>query len=121
VRGLANPWVNVLVHPTGRRLGTREPYDVDLDAVFAAAKQHGKAVEINSSPERMDLPDVHARRAAELGLPIAISTDTHYLGELANLDLGVAIARRAWIGPDRVLNARPLADLLRWARPKRSA
>jgi DNA polymerase (family 10) len=119
VRGLGNPWVNILVHPTGRRLGTREPYDVDLEAVFAAAKAHGKAVEINSSPERMDLPDVHARRAAELGLPIAVSTDTHHLPELANMDLGVAIARRAWIGPAQVLNTRPLDDLLRWARPGR--
>jgi DNA polymerase (family 10) len=119
VRGLGNPWVNILVHPTGRRLGTREPYDVDLEAEFAAAKAHGKAVEINSSPERMDLPDVHARRAAELGLPIAVSTDTHYLSELANVDLGVAIARRAWVSPAQVLNARPLADLLAWARPGR--
>ncbi len=69
VRALEHPHVDILVHPTGRRLGTREPYDVDLDAVFAAAKQHGKAVEINSSPERLDLPDTHARRAAEHGIP----------------------------------------------------
>ena len=68
VRALGHPRVNVLVHPTGRRLGTREPYDVDLEAVFAAARAHGKAVEINSSPERMDLSDVHARRAGALGV-----------------------------------------------------
>jgi DNA polymerase (family 10) len=121
VRGLGNPWVNILVHPTGRRLSSRDPYDVDLEAVFAAAKEHGKAVEINSSPERMDLPDVHARRAGELGIPIAISTDTHYLSELSNMDLGVAIARRAWITPAQVLNTRPLDDLLAWARPARRA
>lgn len=119
VRGLGNPWVNILVHPTGRRLGSRDPYDVDMDAVFAAAKAHGKAVEINCSPERLDLNDVHARRAAELGIPIAVSTDTHYLSELANLDLGVAMARRAWVAPAQVVNTRPLADLLRWARPGR--
>ena len=119
VRGLGNPWVNVLVHPTGRRIGSREPYDVDMEAGFAAAKAHGQAVEINSSPARKDLPDVHARRAAELGLPIAISTDMHYLSEFANVDLGVAIARRAWVRPDQVLNTRPLGDLLRWARPAR--
>ncbi|MBI2207087.1 MAG: DNA polymerase/3'-5' exonuclease PolX [Candidatus Rokubacteria bacterium] len=119
VRGLGNPWVNILVHPTGRRLGSRDPYDVDMDAVFAAAKAHGKAVEINCSPERLDLNDVHARRAAELGIPIAVSTDTHHLSELANLDLGIAMARRAWIGPTQVVNTRPLADVLRWARPGR--
>ncbi len=119
VRALGHPRVNVLVHPTGRRLNTREPYDVDLEAVFAAARTHGKAVEINSSPERMDLSDVHARRAGALGLPVAVSTDTHSLRELDNLELGIGIARRAWLGPDQVLNTRPLADLLAWARPGR--
>jgi DNA polymerase (family 10) len=119
VRALANPHVKVLAHPTGRRLGSREPYDVDLEAVFAAARRHGKAVEINASPERLDLADVHARRAAELGIPIAISTDTHGIAEQANLAYGIAVARRAWIGPDRVLNARPLDQLLAWARAGR--
>jgi DNA polymerase (family 10) len=116
VRALEHPHVDILVHPTGRRLGTREPYDVDLDAVFAAAKAHGKAVEINSSPERLDLPDAHARRAAEHGIPIAISTDTHGLSELDHIDLGITTARRAWIGPDQVLNTRPLDALLAWTR-----
>jgi DNA polymerase (family 10) len=119
VRALGHPRVNVLVHPTGRRLNTREPYDVDLEAVFAAARTYGKAVEINSSPERMDLSDVHARRAGALGLPVAVSTDTHSLRELDNLELGIGIARRAWLGPDQILNTRSLADLLAWARPGR--
>jgi DNA polymerase (family X) len=114
VRALEHPHVDVLAHPTGRRLGTREPYDVDLEAVFAAARAHGKAVEINSSPERLDLPAPHARRAAELGLPVAISTDTHYLSELDHIELGVAMARRAWLTPAQVLNARSLPDLLAW-------
>jgi DNA polymerase (family X) len=117
VRALGNPWMNVLVHPTGRLIGSREPYDVDLDAVFEAARRHGKAVEINASPDRLDLSDAHARRAATLGVPIAISTDTHYLRELDHVDLGIGVARRAWIEPAQVLNARPLADLLAWARP----
>ncbi len=115
VRALANPHVDILAHPTGRRLGSREPYDVDLEAVFAAARAHGKAVEINASPERLDLADVHARRAAELGVPIAVSTDTHDLSDLDNLDLGLGVARRAWLGAAQVLNARPLSDLLAWA------
>ena len=119
VRALGNPWLNVLAHPTGRRLGSREPYDVDLEAVFEAARRHGKAVEINASPERLDLADIHARRAASLGVPIAISTDAHYLRELDQVDLGLGVARRAWIEPGQVLNARPLDELLAWARPVR--
>jgi DNA polymerase (family 10) len=119
VRALQHPLVNVLVHPTGRRLTSREPYDVDMEAVLATARRHGKAVEINCSPERLDLNDVHARRAAELGVPIAISTDTHYLDELDHLDLGLGVARRAWIGPEQVLNTRPLDDLLAWAHAAR--
>jgi DNA polymerase (family X) len=119
VRALGHPRVNVLVHPTGRRLNTREPYDVDLEAVFAAACAHGKAVEINSSPERMDLSDVNARRAGALGLPVAVSTDTHSLRELDHLELGIGIARRAWLPPGQVLNTRPLDDLLAWAQPGR--
>jgi DNA polymerase (family 10) len=114
VRALENPHVDVLVHPTGRLLGSREPYDVDLESVFGAARQHGKAVEINASPDRLDLADVHARRAADLGVPVAVSTDTHYLSNLDNLELGLGVARRAWIGPAQVLNARPLEDLLAW-------
>ncbi|HSE94147.1 MAG TPA: DNA polymerase/3'-5' exonuclease PolX [Methylomirabilota bacterium] len=115
IRALENPHVDILAHPTGRLLGSRDPYDVDLDAVFAAARRHGKAIEINASPDRLDLADLHARRAAELGVPIAINTDAHYLSELDNLELGLGVARRAWLGPAQVLNARPLSDLLAWA------
>ncbi|HXH84373.1 MAG TPA: DNA polymerase/3'-5' exonuclease PolX, partial [Candidatus Tectomicrobia bacterium] len=120
VRALGNPWVNVLAHPTGRRLGTREPYDVDMEAVLAAAREHGKAVEINASPERLDLGDAHARRAAALGVPVAVSSDTHALAELDHVALGIAVARRAWLGPADVLNTRPAAALLAWARPGRA-
>ncbi|HEV8142914.1 MAG TPA: DNA polymerase/3'-5' exonuclease PolX [Methylomirabilota bacterium] len=116
VRALEHPHVDILVHPTGRRIGTREPYDVDLEAVFETARRHGKALEINSSPERLDLCDAHARRAAAQGIPIAISTDTHGLSELDHVDLGVTVARRAWISPAQVLNTRTLDDLLAWTK-----
>jgi DNA polymerase (family 10) len=119
VRALGHPHVDVLAHPTGRLIGSREPYDVDMDAVFAAARAHGKAIEINSSPDRLDLSDVHARRAAELGIPIAISTDTHYLSNFDFLEYGVAVARRAWITAAHVLNARPLGELLAWTASHR--
>jgi DNA polymerase (family 10) len=123
VRALSNPYVHILAHPTGRLIGERDPYDVDLEAVFAAAKQHGKAVEINAQPSRLDLNDHHARRAKELGVMLSIDTDTHFLDQLDNMALGVATARRAWIGKADVVNAMPLAKLLTWAqksRPHRS-
>ncbi len=119
VKALENPYVNILVHPTGRLIGERDPYDVDLEQVFAAAKKHGKAIEINASPQRLDLKDVHARRAAELGIPIAINTDTHYLDNLDWMALGIATARRAWITRPQVLNTLPLKKLLAWAHKSR--
>jgi DNA polymerase (family 10) len=119
VRALGHPCMHVLAHPTGRRLGSREPYDVDLEAVLVAARDHGKAVEINASPERLDLGDVPARRAAALGVPVAISTDTHDLREMDNLALGLGVARRAWLEASQVLNARPLDALLTWASGSR--
>ena len=94
---------------------------MDLEQVFQAARRHGKAIEINAAPQRADLNDVQARRAAELGVLIAINTDTHQLAHLENIELGVATARRAWIGPAQVINAWPIEKLLDWARSSRSA
>ena len=114
VKALANPYVHIFAHPTGRLIGERDPYDVDLEAVFAAAKQYGKALEINAQPSRLDLNDHHARRAKELGVRLAISTDTHSLNQLDNMSLGVATARRAWIEKSDVINTWPLDRLLAW-------
>lgn len=116
VKALGNPYVHILVHPTGRLIGERDPYDVDLEQVFAAARKHGKAIEINAAPQRLDLKDVQARRAVELGVPVAINTDTHYLDNMEHMALGVATARRAWITALRVVNTLPLRRLLAWAR-----
>ena len=119
VKALSNPYVHILAHPTGRLIGERDPYDVDLEAVFAAARQHGKAVEINAQPSRLDLNDHHARRAKELGVMLSIDTDTHFLDQLENMTLGVATARRAWISKADVVNAMPLEKLLAWAHKAR--
>jgi DNA polymerase (family 10) len=113
-RALENPHVAVLAHPTGRLLGERDPYDVDLEQVLATAKRHDKAVEINAHPRRLDLCDVHARRAHDLGVPVAIDTDAHVLDELDAIRLGIATARRAWIGKAEVINAWPLPKLRAW-------
>ncbi|HXH84605.1 MAG TPA: DNA polymerase/3'-5' exonuclease PolX [Candidatus Tectomicrobia bacterium] len=119
VRALAHPLVHILAHPTGRLIGTREPYDVDIEAVLAAARAHDKAVEINASAERLDLKDTHARRATELGVRIAISTDTHHPDDLERHPLGVATARRGWVTRAQVVNALPLDALLAWAHAGR--
>ncbi len=113
---LAHPQVNILAHPTGRLIGEREPYDVDLEEVLQAAKRHGKAVEINSYPQRLDLNDVQARRAGEPGVLLAINTDSHVLDHLENMELGVATARRARIEPAQVVNTWPVDELVSWAR-----
>ena len=119
VRALENPAVHVLAHPTGRLVNEREPYELDLEAVLAAARVHGKAVEINSSGRRLDLKDSHARRAGELGVSVAVSSDAHDAPDLGAVALGVAIARRAWLGPAQVVNALPLDRLLAWAQRKK--
>jgi len=118
-RALANPYVSILAHPTGRLIGEREPYDVDLDEVFRTAKRHGKAIEINSYPSRLDLNDVHARRARDLGVLLAVSTDAHVLDHLSTMELGVAMARRAWVVKSGVVNTWPAKKLLAWARASR--
>ncbi|HWQ70110.1 MAG TPA: DNA polymerase/3'-5' exonuclease PolX [Patescibacteria group bacterium] len=119
VKALSNPYVHIFAHPTGRLIGERDPYDVDMEAVFAAAKQYGKALEINAQPSRLDLNDHHARRAKELGITLAISTDTHVLDQLDNMSLGVAVARRAWLETSDVINTWPVDTLLAWAHKPR--
>jgi DNA polymerase (family 10) len=118
-RALANPYVSVLAHPTGRLIGERDPYAVDLDEVLRTAKRHRKAVEINSYPTRLDLNDVHARRARDLGVLIAVDTDAHVLDHLAAIELGVATARRAWVEKAGVVNTWPAKELLAWVRSSR--
>jgi DNA polymerase (family 10) len=97
-------------------LGERDPYPVDLEAVFAAARDGGVAVEINASPQRLDVNDRHARRARGLGLMLAINTDAHAESHLDFLRLGVGVARRAWLGPEAILNTRSTPELLGWLR-----
>lgn len=113
VRAVGNPHVRALGHPTGRLLGEREPFEVHLDDVLHAARQSGIALEINASPSRLDLNDVHARRVKEAGLSLVINTDTHTLANFEYIHLGVATARRAWIETKDVWNALSLKQLLK--------
>ena len=105
VRALDVP-VDILGHPTGRRLLKRDPMRLDLDAVLGAAASAGVAFEINCQVERLDLNDSHARLAKDRGVRLVVSTDAHSTMELGNLPWGVQMARRGWIGPEDVLNTR---------------
>jgi DNA polymerase (family 10) len=110
-RALECPWVDVLGHPTGRRLLKREGLRLDVEAVVTAAARHGVALEINCQVDRLDLDDAHARLARDRGVRLAISADAHSTGELRNLQWGVRTARRGWIGPEHVINARDLEGM----------
>jgi len=112
IGAIENPNVDVVAHPTCRKIGEREPVDVDLEAVYSAAARHGKALEINAIPDRLDLKDIHAYRARELGVRLAIGTDAHALYHLGFMKFGIGVARRAWCQPGDILNTRPLKEVL---------
>jgi DNA polymerase (family 10) len=110
LRALECQWVDVLGHPTGRRLLKREPAQMDMAAIVAAARERGVAMEINCQPERLDLSDAHARLARDRGVSLIISTDAHSVAALDRLRWGVQTARRAWVRPEDVLNTRGLDE-----------
>ncbi len=102
------PWVDAVAHPTGRKILRREPSRANMDRVFDAAMAHGVALEINGQPDRLDLDDVLARRARDRGVRLIIDSDAHSPAALGNLRWGVAVARRAWLEPQDVLNTQPI-------------
>ena len=114
-----NPYVTIIGHPTGRLLLSRDPYDIDLDAVFEKAAAHGVAMEINADPHRLDLDWRVLRRAREAGVMISIGADAHNVLGLSNVDYGVGMARKGWLGPADILNARPLEEFLAFAAKRR--
>lgn len=119
LRAINNPFVTIIGHPTGTLIGERDGYEFDVETVFKAAAQTGTALEINSNPARLDLPDNLARKAAELGCTFAIDTDAHYVENFDNIFYGVGTARKAGITKERVLNARSVDEVLEFARRKR--
>lgn len=110
---LANEHVDVIGHPTGRLLGYREPYELDVERLIEAAARYNKILEINASPDRLDLNDRHAALAKEYGVKVAISTDAHDSGRMDEMMYGVMVARRAWLEAGDVVNALELPELLR--------
>ncbi|MGB7323776.1 MAG: DNA polymerase/3'-5' exonuclease PolX [Rubripirellula sp.] len=104
---IENPHVTCIAHPTGRLINRRPPYDVDMDAVMAAAKSHGKLMELNANPARLDLNDLHLAAAKRAGIPIVISTDAHSIEGLDVMQYGIKQARRGGLTKDDVANTRP--------------
>jgi DNA polymerase/3'-5' exonuclease PolX/histidinol phosphatase-like PHP family hydrolase len=115
---IRSPHVDVIAHPSGRLLGEREELDLDWEAIFQEAARTGTALEIDGSPDRLDLAAERARRAVELGCLVSIDSDAHRTTELDNVRYGVWQARRGWVGPGAVVNTRSRADLVAWARGK---
>jgi DNA polymerase (family 10) len=113
LRAMDNPHFNILAHPTGRLIGRRAGYDIDMDRLMDCAVERGCFMEINAQPARLDLDDVHCRMAKNKGLRLAISTDAHSKTDLEFMRWGVDQARRGWIEPADVLNTRSLRDLRR--------
>jgi DNA polymerase (family 10) len=101
---LENPHVDIIAHPTGRLISSRPPYQVNLEEVFARAAETGTALEINAYHDRLDLNDIHCRRAAEMGAKLCIGTDAHHTDQLWMMRLGVAVARRGWLEKVNLLN-----------------
>ncbi|MHB1136665.1 MAG: DNA polymerase/3'-5' exonuclease PolX [Coriobacteriia bacterium] len=117
---MENPLVDIIGHPTGRLLGRREPFDLDMEAVIARAAETGTILELNAHPERLDLNDVHLRMARKAGVKVAIDTDAHEAMQFGHMRWGIATARRGWTAASDVLNAQPLDVLRSWLKRSRS-
>ena len=116
ISAMRHPSATIIGHLSTRLLGQRPPTDFDLEAVLHAARETGTALEINASPERLDLKDTHAYRARELGVPLVINTDSHHHAHLDKKRYGVAVARRAWCEPRHILNTFSKEQFLEFIR-----
>jgi len=119
LNAIRNPHVDVIGHPSGRLMPEREGADLDWEQVLKAAKESGVALEIDSLPARLDLDEVNARRAAEMGIPLTIDTDAHAPDQLDLMEYGVSVARRAWIGPESIINTWKNKKIEDWLKGRR--
>lgn len=113
LRAMDNPHFDILAHPRGRLINQREPYEIDLERIMEAARDRSCCLEINAQPDRLDLNGEACRMARDIGVKIAIATDAHSTGDLGLMRFGIDQARRGWLGPDDVINTRPLTQLRR--------
>lgn len=114
VNAIKNPYVHAIGHPTGRLINERDPYEVDIDRLIEAALEYGKALELNGSYQRLDLKDLHVRKAVEAGVKIIISTDAHSPAQLLQMKYGIGTARRGWVEKKSVLNTLPADEIMDW-------
>lgn len=114
MKAMQNPAVDIIGHLTGRLIGSRQPYPVNVQKILEEAKRTETAIEMNGQPQRMDLYDVHAKQAANMGVAIALTTDAHATNQLDHMTYAVSAARRAWLTADQVLNCRSLSKLQSW-------
>jgi DNA polymerase (family 10) len=113
LRAMENPLFNILAHPTGRLIGRRKPYEVDLEKIMETARDSGVFLELNAGPERMDLNDSHCRTAKEIGVKVALATDAHSTAGLNFMRYGIGQARRGWLEAEDVINTRSLPELVK--------
>ena len=121
LNAVRNPHVDVIAHPTGRIIPNREGADLNMDLVLEAAAEHGVALEINAHPTRLDLDDIYARRAIEMGINLSINTDAHSASDMDLVHFGVATARRGWVTPEDVINTWTAERLLIWLKSRGAA
>ncbi len=111
IRAMDNPYFTILGHPTGRMINEREPYDLDMEQIMAAALEQGCFLEVNAQPVRLDLTDLHCKMAKDMGVKVAISTDAHRTTDLEFMRFGIGQARRGWLEPENILNTSSLKAL----------
>jgi len=116
---MKNSYVSIIAHPSGRIIGEREAYEVDMEAVLKAAKETGTAIEINAYPFRLDLPDIYVKKAKQMDVMLSVNTDTHVTFQFDFMAYGIGIARRGWAEKKDILNTRSYGMLLKWLKRKR--
>jgi DNA polymerase (family 10) len=119
ISAMRNPYVSIIAHPTGRLIGERDPYDVDMKEVLKVARETGTALEINAYPLRLDINDTYAKMAKEMNVSIVINTDTHVTDQFDYMSYGVSIARRGWLEKKDILNTQRYASLMKLLKKKR--
>ncbi len=119
LKAMDDPHLTILGHPTGRLLLSRDPFPIDLERILRRAADRGVAIEINADPHRLDLDWRHVLEARDLGVTVSIGADAHSVAGMANVDVGVGVARKGWIEAGSVLNARDVGSFRRFAGARR--
>lgn len=116
LRAMENPHFKILAHPTGRLMGLREPYPLDMEAIIKACADRHIILELNAQPDRLDIHDIHCRMAKEAGVKVAISTDAHSIRDLGLIGYGISQARRGWLEADDIINTRSVGEVMKFMK-----